>query len=249
MADQVGGIRWRSAGATHVGTVRKVNEDSLLDQPDLGLWVVADGMGGHDAGDVASRAVVQSFHDLEPPTDRDASLEEVLYRLQDVNGALQDYAAKNSMQMVGSTVVVLFGFGREFTCLWAGDSRIYQLRDGQLKQLTRDHSQVEEMVNLGLLDRSEAEDHPISNVITRAVGAAESLAVDMVSHTTRPGDRYLLCSDGLNKVMPDAEIAEILRDTPCAEAPQALLHRALDNGTRDNVTAVVVHVEEDGEIP
>lgn len=238
-------LRWQSAAATHVGNVREVNEDAYLDRPEIGLWLVADGMGGHQAGDVASRMIVESFDDIPRTRDREEFLEAILDRLQAVNGELLRYAEENGAGVVGSTVALLFGFGSQANCLWAGDSRIYLLRDGQLRQLTRDHSKVEELISLGLVDREDADTHPVGNVITRAVGAAESLAVDIVSHESQVGDRFMLCSDGLNKTMSDAEIADILQHYGCAEAPKALLYRALDSGARDNVTAIVVHIEGD----
>ncbi len=246
MSGEPGALRWQSAAVTHVGNVRKVNEDAYLDRPEIGLWLVADGMGGHKAGDVASRMIVQSFDDIPPPGNRDDFLEAILDRLQTVNNELQHYAEEHGAGVVGSTVALLFGFGSQANCLWAGDSRVYVVREGHLRQLTRDHSKVEELVSLGLVDREDADTHPVGNVITRAVGAAESLAIDVVSHEVRPGDRFMLCSDGLNKTVSDAEISEILQHRSCAEAPKALLYRALDSGARDNVTAVVVHVE-DGE--
>ncbi len=236
-------FRWQSAGATHIGTVRSVNEDACLDRPEVGLWVVADGMGGHDAGDVASRMIVDSLQQLDRSQSRDDFVDELLARLQDVNGALVDYAESNAKNVVGSTVVIMIGLGGKCTCIWAGDSRIYLRREGRLRQVTKDHSQVEELVSLGLLDRDEADSHPASNVITRAVGAMDSLAVDMVSHGVRDGDVYLLCSDGLNKVVPDGEISEVLGKAGCREAAEGLIDRALQHGARDNVTAVVVRVE------
>lgn len=238
-------FRWRSAGASHVGTVRKINEDAYLDWPEIGLWMVADGMGGHDAGDVASRMIVDSFGDLPVPRSRDSFLEAILLRLQAVNADLRSYAAEHGMSIVGSTVALLFGYGSWFTCLWAGDSRIYQLRQGRLRQLTRDHSQIEEMANLGLLDKNQPEARSIGNVITRAAGAAESLAVDTITHKFQHGDCYLLCSDGLSNTVPDTEIAAILAENDCENSPRALLYRALDHNARDNVTAVVVHIEAD----
>lgn len=233
---------WQSASVSNVGSVRKVNEDAYLDSPELGLWVVADGMGGHEAGDVASKMVVESFHGLQAPVDLQSFIDDLLLRLQNVNGDLVDYAERHAKNVVGSTVAILVGFGDQCTCLWAGDSRIYLLRDGRLRQVTRDHSQVEELISLGLLDREEAESHPAGNVITRAVGAADSLAVDMVSHELRHGDVYLICSDGLNKVVSDREIGEILRHGSCHTAVQSLIDGALRLGAKDNVTAVVVQV-------
>ena len=242
------GFRWQSAGATHIGTVRSVNEDACLDRPEVGLWVVADGMGGHDAGDVASRMIVESLQQLDRSQSRDDFVDELLSRLQEVNGALVDYAESNAKNVVGSTVVIMIGWGGKCTCIWAGDSRIYLQREGRLRQVTKDHSQVEELVSLGLLDRDEADSHPASNVITRAVGAMDSLAVDMVSHGVRDGDVYLLCSDGLNKVVPDGEISEVLGKGGCREAAEGLIDRALQHGARDNVTAVVVRVEAEPDV-
>jgi len=246
MSEESAELRWQSAAATHVGTVRTVNEDAYLDRPEIGLWLVADGMGGHHAGDVASSMIVKSFDDIGIPANGDEFLEAILDRLQTVNTDLQNYARDNGASVVGSTVALMFGFGSRASCLWAGDSRIYLLREGKLRQLTRDHSKVEELISLGLVDREEAHTHPVGNVITRAVGAAESLALDIVSHEMRAGDRYMLCSDGLNKTVPDREIADILTQQSCGEAPRALLYRALDNDARDNVTAVVIHVDGDG---
>lgn len=235
---------WQSASVSHVGSVRKVNEDAYLDSPEIGLWVVADGMGGHEAGDVASKMVVESFHDLQAPTDLQSFVDDLLLRLQTVNGDLVDYAERHAKNgVVGSTVAILVGFRDQCTCLWAGDSRVYLLRDGRLRQVTRDHSQVEELISLGLLDREEAESHPAGNVITRAVGAADSLAVDMVSHELQQGDVYLICSDGLNKVVSDREISEILRHGSCHTAVRSLIDGALRLGAKDNVTAVVVQVK------
>ncbi len=240
-------FRWHSASQTHVGAVRKLNEDSLLDWPEMGLWVVADGMGGHEAGDVASRMIVESFRNLEPPQNRRAFVEDLLVRLQEVNVDLQDYAAEHfGSAVVGSTVVILAGFRHRCSCLWVGDSRIYLLRGGELRQVTRDHSQVQEMVDLGLLDHEQAELHPAGNVITRAVGAADSLAVDMVTHEVEDGDVFLLCSDGLSNAVDEGRIADVLAQDGCDGAASRLIDLALSNGARDNVTAVVVRIEAKG---
>ncbi|MFQ5773090.1 MAG: PP2C family protein-serine/threonine phosphatase [Kiloniellaceae bacterium] len=246
MIDTGAPFHWHSASGTHVGTVRKVNEDAYVDLPgigpEVGLWAVADGMGGHEAGDFASRMIVEALRSVPPPTGRDALLDEVDVRLQSVNRRLRDYAATHARGgVVGSTVAVLIGYRSEGICLWAGDSRVYLLRGGLFRQLTQDHSQVEELIKLGLLNRSEAASHPAGNVITRAVGAMDDLIVDAIGHELADGDIYLLCSDGLNKVLPDEEIALILERQDCRQAVQSLLQRALDKGARDNVTAIVVH--------
>jgi serine/threonine protein phosphatase PrpC len=233
----------RSAAASHVGKVRKVNEDSCLDRPDLGLWVVADGMGGHDAGDVASRLVVETLGTVAMPTDAGSFIAEVRARLNEANGRLiAEAEQRGDGALIGSTVVAMLCFGAFFACLWAGDSRLYRLRDGRFEQLTRDHSQVQEMVDAGILAPGAAEHHPMANVVTRAVGASAELALDKLTDRLATDDVFLLCSDGLSKMVGDAEIAAILAQTPIDAAPEALVAAALAQGGRDNVTAVTVRV-------
>lgn len=233
-----------SASATHVGTVRSVNEDACVELPEAGVWAVADGMGGHKGGDVASRVVVEALSALAAPVELDAFLGDVQQRLEAANRRLREYAAINAPgDVVGSTVAALVAFRNQGVCVWVGDSRIYLLRGQRLVLLTRDHSQVEEMVSLGLIDRAEAEHHPAGNVITRAVGAADDILIDMVAHELEDGDIYLICSDGLSNVVSDDEMRTMLSDHGYADAAETLIRRALDNGARDNVTAVVVHAK------
>lgn len=236
---------WESAACSHVGTVRKVNEDAYLDRPDLGIWAVADGMGGHQAGDVASQTIIEALGTLRTESTREALLLQVQDRLKGANAALLRLAAeRHDGAVVGSTVAVLAGFDGQAICLWAGDSRIYLSRNQELRQLTRDHSQVEELIKLGLLEREEAESHPQSNVVTRAVGAQDELKIDMVAGQLHGGDIYLICSDGLNKVLDHDEIAEILQSGDSQNVSKALIERAVEQGARDNVTAIVVTIAE-----
>ncbi len=233
----------QSADATHVGHVRKHNEDACLDRPDLGLWVVADGMGGHQAGDLASRLIVDLLGEMALPRDAGSFIAEVRARLGEANRRLVAEARQRGGDaVIGSTVVAFLSFGAYFACLWAGDSRLYRLRDGALQQLTRDHSQVQEMVDAGLLDPAAAERHPLANIVTRAVGAAPELELDKVTDRLAAEDLFLLCSDGLSKMVADAEIAEVLARTPVAAAPQALIDAALAHGGKDNVTAVAIRI-------
>ena len=210
------GIDWQSASRTHVGNVRKLNEDALLDRADVGLWAVADGMGGHHAGEIASQRIVTSLNGLDHLGNA-ATLEDSVYSaLAQVNGELRAMAiAKGTDTVIGSTVAVMIARENRAVFLWAGDSRIYRLRDGKLGQLTRDHSQVEDMVAQGMISRAEAEDHPAANVITRAVGADDQIEIDRSEATVHSGDVYLLCSDGLNKTVPEREISHI----SCPPAP------------------------------
>jgi protein phosphatase/serine/threonine-protein phosphatase Stp1 len=221
-----------SAGVTHPGAVRPRNEDALVERPDIGLWAVADGAGGHGAGDVASGAVAEALRDLPQGLAAAEMLAQVRLRIAGVHARLQGEG-----RVCATTVVVLLARGDHFACLWAGDSRVYRLRGGHLSRLTRDHSVVQEMVDAGLLDETEAERHPQANVITRAVGAPGDLELDKTSDRILPGDLFLLCSDGLFKALEEPAIAGLLA---AGRGVAGLLDAALASGARDNVTALVV---------
>lgn len=240
-------FHWSSAGRSHVGMVRAINEDACLAMPELGLWAVADGMGGHEAGDVASRMIVESLQQIPPPTNWQALLDSARERLIDVNQRLREESAQRYQhRTIGSTVVVLLAHQDRCACLWVGDSRIYRLRNGRLEQLTRDHSHVQELVDQGLISPEDAHRHPLANVITRAVGSAEELRIDEKIYPLRNGDIFLLCSDGLNKTVSDEEITRLLlhSDHNCQEAVKAFIHLALMRDASDNVTTVVVNISE-----
>ncbi|MDB5757279.1 MAG: serine/threonine-protein phosphatase [Burkholderia sp.] len=232
---QANSFRWQSASCSHVGRVRRINEDSLLDQPERGLWAVADGMGGHTLGDVASRMVVDALAHL-PNT----SAADIRASLNDVNRQLMTEAAMRDVQLIGSTAVVLLASGSRCSCIWAGDSRIYRYRDGVLQQLTRDHSHVEELVARGLLSPAEASRHPGHNLITRAIGVADLLELEEADTEVRDGDMFMLCSDGLSNEVDAGQMAELLARHDCRLAAQRLVEEALEHGGRDNVTVVVV---------
>ncbi|WP_207480948.1 PP2C family protein-serine/threonine phosphatase [Arenibaculum pallidiluteum] len=234
---------FRTAAASHPGTVRRVNEDAWLDRGDVGLWAVADGMGGHDAGDVASRRVVAAVEAALDAEAGSATLAGIRRALEACNAELQDYAAARSLPIVGSTVVVLVVDGRRFECAWAGDSRLYLLRAGQLAQVTRDHSRVQELVDRGELDPRQAENHAHANVITRAVGALPQLELDAVAGEIEGGDVFLLCSDGLTRAVGDTALQEVLAGCDPGSAAERLLALALAQGARDNVTLVIVGCE------
>jgi len=245
---QAESLHWDSASRSHVGTVRKLNEDSVLERPDRGLWVVADGMGGHAAGDFASAAVVNALNAVSAPASLGALVGDVRERLQTVNRSLSEEARQRGQDVIGSTVVVLTLFGAHAVALWAGDSRAYLYRQGELKQLTRDHSQVEEFVSLGLLTPEQAQGHPASNIITRAVGVAGYLELDSEMFECAAGDTFLLCSDGLYRELDTNEIRACLALDDCRQACDALLERALARGARDNVSVVVVQVLREEQI-
>jgi len=236
--------RWWSCCRTTTGRRRKVNEDAYLSLDDVGLWLVADGMGGHSRGDMASRLIVEAFEGLGRPQSLEAFGQEVKARLGLANQRMRDEARKaGSDQLMGSTVVAFLVYKREWLCLWAGDSRAYLLRDGRLIQLTRDHSVAEELVRRGELRSDEAALHPSANRITRAVGTQDQLVVDQHRSFLRDGDAVLLCSDGLTKEVGDDEVATILEDYDCDEASEELLELTLERGARDNVTVAVIRFE------
>jgi protein phosphatase/serine/threonine-protein phosphatase Stp1 len=229
-----------SSCATHPGAVRTRNEDSLVHRPGIGLWAVADGAGGHGAGDVASQAVAAALEAIPPGLSAAELLAQVRLCLAATHARLQEQArAGGANRVIATTVVALLARHGHFACLWAGDSRAYLLRDGVLQRITRDHSLVQEMVDQGTLTEEEAELHPQANVILRAVGAGGELVLDKVSGRLAAGDRLMLCSDGLFKALAEAEIGAMLGQG--AEAA-ALVEAAVARGARDNVSAVTLRL-------
>jgi protein phosphatase len=233
--------RWVSAASTHVGNVRKVNEDAYFEEPEIGLWAVADGVGGASAGDRASALIVEALGNVGKPDTAASFLAEVCERLRTVNEKLYNEAPYTPRGVTASTVVALLFFQRHYACAWAGDSRLYLLRDRVLRQISRDHSHVQDLVDQGILSPEMARHDSRGNVITRAVGAAEKIELEIVHEPYLPNDVFLLCSDGLTKALADEEIAALL-DVPIASAADGLIAASLAHGARDNVTAVVVRV-------
>lgn len=224
---------------THVGLRRKVNEDSLLVRTERGLWAVADGMGGHDAGDVASAKVTEALLRLPIFYRLDELVESALGALKRVNQELIALASDDAQRTIGSTVVGLAIADGQYRCFWAGDSRAYRVRDGQIVQLTRDHSLVQDLVNAGMLEPDEAVDHPNANIITRAVGVAEELKIDLVSGDARPGDQFLLATDGLTRMVDDSELLAELTSNRPREAAERLIETVLARGAPDNVSMII----------
>lgn len=237
-------FRWTSASRSHAGRVREVNEDACLEQPGRGLWAVADGMGGHSLGEFASRLAIRSLADLPPPQNLKQYVAQAQERLQDANRRLRDEAARRDVQLIGTTIAVLLVSQRECACLWAGDSRIYLYRNGRLKQLTRDHSQVEAVRSRHARKADDTLHLPPSNVITRALGAEDTIEIDCETSDVLDGDVFLLCSDGLSNEVAEVAIEHALLPGNCSQASQELLDLALEHGGRDNITAVVVRAED-----
>ncbi|HEX7037772.1 MAG TPA: protein phosphatase 2C domain-containing protein [Pseudomonadales bacterium] len=238
-------FHWVSAGRTELGKVRKLNEDALLQRPDRGLWAVADGMGGHAAGDFASASVVSALGGIREGLPLEPLIAEARQQLERINGELLVEGRQRRARIIGSTVVVLVAAGHEGAVLWAGDSRLYRWRGRRLERLTDDHSRIQELIASGRLDADQAEQHPEANVITRAVGVAETLELSNRRFPIRDGDTFLLCSDGLTRYVSDRAIASALRDPTCQGACDRLIEAALKSPARDNITVVVTRASSD----
>lgn len=228
---------------TDTGLVRQHNEDRYLAAEGLGVWVVADGMGGMARGDWAAAAVVDAIAGLQRVEDLDAMLAAVGDAIRSANARVLTESVATGAQM-GTTVVTLTVRDRRFGVVWAGDSRAYLLRDGTLHQLSRDHSQVQELIDRQLLTPQDAATHPLRHVLTRAVGVAEPLELDMVTDSVHPDDVFLLCSDGLHGVIDAPEIAAELRRIGSSDAAGTMVARCLERGAPDNVTVITVVATE-----
>lgn len=237
---------WQSAGVTHSGKIRRVNEDSFIQRPEIGLWCVADGMGGHQAGDVASGMIVEALREIDGNLPFPARLDQIDDTLEAVNRELVERGnSATGKGMMGSTAVILAVDPDGLAALlWVGDSRIYRYRNQALEQLSTDHSQVEQYVEQGLISREEAATHPESNVITRALGSAEDEVLEAELCDVAAGDRFLLCSDGLIRHIGDDELATFLAEGDAETACARLLDCTLDRGAVDNTTVIVVDIME-----
>ncbi len=255
-------LAWRGRGQTHVGLVRPSNQDAFAALDQFGLWIVADGMGGHAGGDVASRTAVETLSSWgpriahpdgpdclgSPSPDQHAKV--LRHAIQTANGAIRmKVPTQPHLAGMGTTVVVLHIFIEDSsgspalaTVAHVGDSRAYLLRDQTLVQLTRDHSWVEEQMRQGLLSPQEALVHPLRHVLTRALGIEATVEPELSIHSLRPDDWIVLCTDGLTKMLADSRIVEILlhaghsADTAC----EALIADANRRGGYDNTTVLVV---------
>lgn len=227
------------AARSNIGKVRQSNQDALISAPEMRLWGVADGMGGHNGGETASASA------------RDGLLEQ-LYGKSPEQGALRTAigAVNRSLYLQQKEDDALSGMGTTLTVLWlsdhcvylghVGDSRAYRLRDGELKQITDDHSVVAELLRSGMLTPEQAANHPLRNVITRAVGTEDGIEIDLMCEERRPGDVWLVCSDGLHGMVTDEKMAEIIKSCKLEKAAGKLIAAALEAGGRDNVSLVLL---------
>lgn len=229
--------RLQSAARTHIGKVRTVNEDRILDCPEQRLWAVADGMGGHSRGDRAATGVVRALASLTSEVITSRAIGQAL-------NAANDEILAHSLQgeTCGSTVAGLHIESGLCTLFWAGDSRIYRLRHKRLQLLSHDHSYVQQLTDAGLISPDDARSHPQANVITRAVGIGPHLEIDYAVCELMDGDIFLLCSDGLSSLIDDKRIAGLMRSDLNATATW-LLEAALEAGGTDNISLILVHAQ------
>jgi serine/threonine protein phosphatase PrpC len=251
-------VQW--AASSHPGIRRLTNEDSYCTRPDLGLFVVADGMGGHVAGEIASRIVVQAIESYVAETvdsDSTSTWPQAFDLALGLDGnrlkgafhianqrLAKEVAGSQDLRGMATTASALIVNGSSAALAHVGDSRIYRWRDGAIERMTVDHSWVEDQVRAGLLSANEARQHPWRNVVTRALSGGEDPEIDLQTLELSAKDRLLLCSDGLSSVVPDARIAALLTaHAEPAAACDALVAEANDAGGPDNVTALVVHID------
>ena len=234
-------LRYRSAVRSHPGLVRSVNEDMALGRDNVALWLVADGMGGHSHGDWASKTLAAHLADVDlavPLAERGPAIVAAMH----AGNAEIVAAANRAGSQMGTTAVLLHLEGNDALCMWVGDSRAYIQRRGGLFQLTVDHTHVQDLIDEGILTPADAVGHPMSHVLTRALGVAEDLQVDIIKDEVEPGDRFVLCSDGLSGPVSDADIRALLEHDNPQTAVDALIERAYANGAPDNVTAIVIEI-------
>ena len=230
-------IQWSSAGCSHIGQVRKVNEDAFYHSTEQGLWVVADGMGGLARGDYASSVVVDACVHFTQSNTLAGSIRDLEIRLR---RAHENCRQAFRGERVGSTVVALLSYGQHSFFLWAGDSRVYRLRGDQLKQMTVDHTAAQGMYARGEISAKKAMSHPAAHVLTRAVGVHQTLHLELSYEAVERGDRFLLCTDGVYNDLDRGEILQRLAKGAAQASAQDLIDGALERGGNDNITAMVI---------
>ncbi len=230
---------WNSYGLTHNGKKRKINQDAFLNLPGKKLWVVADGMGGHKTGEVASASIINSLKALIPEQTIGSTVKKIVYELLKVHQSLLDLATEGGdNEIIGSTVVILLARHQYCVCSWSGDSRIYLFRKGELKQISRDHNHETRLLAEGFSIK-EVRTYPFAQALTHAIGGEESLYLDAQIQEIKNGDIFLLCSDGLNKEVCDSEIESILKKTAIEESLTRLIELALERDAKDNITIIL----------
>jgi protein phosphatase len=240
---------FETGAATHVGKVRLRNEDSYFTRPESGIWAVADGMGGHEAGDLASQTVIEVLKSIQAASSAGELLSLCTSRIFEANSRLKEMGQQRGGVIIGTTVTVLLTFDGYFACLWAGDSRMYIVRQGKISQVSRDHTEVQELLTAGTITPKEVETLAISNVITRAIGVIASPELEVATGVLHPGDVFVICTDGLTRHLEDDEILRYTTAHMSQEACDRLIMLTLERGAVDNVTIIVVRYEPEHAPP
>jgi len=238
-------LTFETGAGSHVGLVRERNEDRYFVQPEIGLWAVADGMGGHEGGEIASSTVVQALRSIGYPASGADLLARFEDRISRANHHLNLTSRARGGAIMGTTIAALLTHERHYACLWSGDSRVYLVRDGSITQLSRDHTEVQELLDNGLLTTDEARTWPRQNVITRAIGIDDEPSLELRRGRLEPGDRFVICSDGLTHHLGDEEILAIASDGSVQVSCDRLIALALQRGGTDNITVVTVSCAPD----
>ena len=245
--DQLNPISFQiySNGVSHTGHVRTKNEDSILVNADENVWIVADGMGGHHAGDFASQTITNNlslFKQHESLDDSILLLEENILNSNSIIRKKSYKLGRNAT--IGSTVVCVYVWNNFLFTFWAGDSRLYRFRDGELERLTEDHSYVEELVRMGKIEARDAEEHPAANVVLKAVGIDDNLCMDFEYFELQDSDIYVICTDGLYKDLEEEKLTPIIESNTedMTGLSEALLESALDAGGTDNTSIIAMKV-------
>jgi protein phosphatase len=237
-----------SALKSDVGRVRKINEDSALCLPESGIWVVADGMGGHAAGDFASQTITGTLETVGVPVSLEDLKVRFLERLSMANARIIAHAQSLGGGPVGATLASVLIHGDRFACVWSGDSRVYRFRAGQLTQVSRDHTEVQALLDAGSITEEQAVNWPRKNVITRAIGVNDIPQCDVVEDVLEDRDLFLICSDGLTEYFENEEIASVLADTGKADLDglcDRFVSTAVERGGKDNISVILFRCHED----
>ena len=241
-------ILFETGAATHIGKVRSRNEDNYLTRPEAGIWAVADGMGGHEDGDLASRTVIEALESIQAVASADELLSQCENRIFDANSQLKEISRQRGGIIIGTTVAVLLAFDGYFACMWSGDSRIYIIREGTISQISRDHTEVQDLLMNGVITPEQAETWSGSNAITRAIGVIDLPELEVTSGPLNAGDVFVMCTDGLTQHVEDDEIMRCVSANMSQQACDRLIQLTLERGAVDNVTVVVARYKPESAL-
>lgn len=231
--------KFETGAATHPGNVRAQNEDAHVALPETGLWAVSDGMGGHEAGQLASSTIVAALQSIKPQSSARRLLASCEDRVRRANSRIEQIR-KERGAIIGATLAVLLVYDAHYACIWAGDSRVYRIRDSKIWQVSHDHTEVQALIDQGVLTPEEGRIRPQRSVITRAIGISDDPGFEVEMGALLDGDIFVICSDGLTTHVSDREILERVSTNRSQNACDLLVALSLERGGEDNITVIVV---------